>query len=553
MKKTTFHGGIFLLILLTYGLPLYSQDIEWEKSIGGKHADYLFDAIPTADYGFILAGSSLSGKTGKKLQANQGDLDYWIWKMDEKGEMEWQKSFGGSGLDLLKCIKHTNDGGFILAGNSKSGKSGDKSSELLGGDDIWILKLDAKGNVLWQLALGGEGQDLLGDLIVTQDGGFLIGINSSSSSTLYNQSQTDLKRTDKSKLLLKSTNSFGNLDFWIVKIDRNGDLEWERSYGGQYSDKIQSILESKDGSFLIGGTSNSTEYTTSTETNLGYAKTEKNYGMLDYCVLKLDKKGELLWEKVFGGDKDDFLMTVVETSKGNYILGGNSWSQVTGNKDCTNKSGSDFWIIEINVHGEIIWQKSYDIDKNDKLTSMFLGSDESILIGGMAVSETQGTPKRDKEGVGDFVLIKTSLSGDEVWRKYIGSNDQNALSKVFEARDGGYILSGTANGKSSRDRKSSVGREDFWVVKLKDKSKKEVVKETIEAFPNPVETFTNVIVNYEFKSGEIFLYDLSGRLHQNFAIENRTIPLNMTGLPRGIYVVKVKTDVQENGLKIMKL
>ncbi|WP_321539780.1 hypothetical protein [Flavobacterium piscinae] len=72
-------------------MRLFSQDILWEKSIGGKHADYLFDAVPTADYGFLLAGSSLSGKTGKKTDANQGDLDYWLWKMNEHGDLEWQK------------------------------------------------------------------------------------------------------------------------------------------------------------------------------------------------------------------------------------------------------------------------------------------------------------------------------------------------------------------------------------------------------------------------------------------------------------------------------
>ena len=100
----------------------YSQDILWEKSYGGKHAEYLFDVIPTPDYGFILAGSSLSKKTGNKTEDNRGDLDYWVWKMDEKGTPEWQKSFGGSGVDILYSVRITNDGGFILAGTSSSNK-----------------------------------------------------------------------------------------------------------------------------------------------------------------------------------------------------------------------------------------------------------------------------------------------------------------------------------------------------------------------------------------------------------------------------------------------
>ena len=95
--------------------PAIAQDIQWEKSYGGKHADYLFDVIPTPDYGFILAGSSLSKKTGNKTEDNRGDLDYWVWKMDEKGDLDWQKTFGGSGQDKLRCVLLTNDGGFLLA------------------------------------------------------------------------------------------------------------------------------------------------------------------------------------------------------------------------------------------------------------------------------------------------------------------------------------------------------------------------------------------------------------------------------------------------------
>jgi len=83
-----------------------SQDILWEKSYGETHADYLFDAQPTADYGFILAGSSVSNKTGSKADDNNGDLDYWICKIKEKGELDWQKNFEGSGFDLLQSIKN---------------------------------------------------------------------------------------------------------------------------------------------------------------------------------------------------------------------------------------------------------------------------------------------------------------------------------------------------------------------------------------------------------------------------------------------------------------
>ncbi len=145
-----------------------------------KHADYLFDVQPTVDYGFILAGSSVSGKNGNKTEVSQGNLDYWIWKMDEKGDLDWQKSFGGSGSDFLQCIKLTSDAGFILAGSSSSGKGLQKRDDSRGQDDFWVIKLDAKGGEMWQKTIGGNGQDKLNTIIQTRDGGYLLGGSSSS-------------------------------------------------------------------------------------------------------------------------------------------------------------------------------------------------------------------------------------------------------------------------------------------------------------------------------------------------------------------------------------
>ncbi len=145
-----------LCVLLSAG-SLQAQDILWEKSYGGKHSEYLFDAQPTPDYGFILAGSSLSQKTGNKTEAAAGDLDYWVWKMDEKGELDWQKAFGGSGADLLQAVRLTKDGGFILAGTSDSKKGDQKKDDGFGKEDFWIIKLNAKGGEQWQRTIGGAG------------------------------------------------------------------------------------------------------------------------------------------------------------------------------------------------------------------------------------------------------------------------------------------------------------------------------------------------------------------------------------------------------------
>ena len=204
----------YVLFLVFCPLLTYSQDILWEKSYGGTHADYLFDAQPTADYGFILAGSSLSNKTGNKTDDNQGDLDYWIWKMDEKGDLDWQKSIGGSGFDLLQSIKNTNDGGFILGGTSGSGKGLQKNEDCKGVTDFWVIKLNASGGEQWQRTIGGSGQDELLCAFQTKDGGYMLGGSSSSNPPIISEIKPDAKSlgTTKSDLFNKSEKSRGNMD-----------------------------------------------------------------------------------------------------------------------------------------------------------------------------------------------------------------------------------------------------------------------------------------------------------------------------------------------------
>src|SRR5690606_38623750 len=120
-----------------------------------------------------LAGSSVSGNTGNKKQANEGNLDYWLWKMNEHGQQEWQKNIGGSGRDLLYSVANTNDGGFILGGSSDSNsKAGVKKQDCKGAEDYWVVKLDARGDILWERTLGGRGQDVLTNILVLKDGGY---------------------------------------------------------------------------------------------------------------------------------------------------------------------------------------------------------------------------------------------------------------------------------------------------------------------------------------------------------------------------------------------
>jgi hypothetical protein len=543
MKKTTLFLWQMALAFCLCFSTVFSQEILWEKSFGGQQADYLFDVVPTADYGFLLAGSSVSNKSGNKNDSNRGDMDYWVWKMNEKGEFEWQKAMGGNAQDKLKVVLLTNDGGFLLAGSSESDKGLDKKERSKGDSDFWLIKLDAKGGEIWQKTIGGSGHDELTCAKRTRDGGFIIG------------GTTDSEQSED-----KTTPNYGGMDYWVLKLDSEGKIEWQQSFGGNYKDELRSITETKDGGYLVGGSSNSSDTGT---------KNQKNRGQADYWIIRLDKDGNEQWQKTIGGDKDDQLFVVQLTEDGNYLLGGNSNSETSEDKLSRNESGTDFWVIKLNDEPTILWQESYNIGKIDVLTSLLENDDQTILLGGYTQGEIIKrksipatktgkaktktiAPENMKKGTADYVAIKLNTKGEEIWRKEVGSKGEDILKKVIETRDGGYLMAGTSKGAISDDRNSSKGSNDFWVVKLKDKDKKVKERVKVEAIPNPATDFTNVIVGFEFTEGTATLVDLAGHILQQFPIKERTIPIDLQGLPMGIYVVNIKTDEGSAGVKIIK-
>ncbi len=501
----------------------FSQKILWEQSYGGIHAEHLMDAIPTADYGFILAGSSVSGKTGNKKQDNAGNLDYWIWKMNEHGEQEWQKSIGGEGRDLLYSISHTFDGGFILGGSSDSDATeGIKKEDCKGNEDYWVVKLDAGGAIEWERTLGGKGQDILTKVIPTKDGGYILGGSSGS-----DQSE-DKKRDCR-----------GGLDFWIVKLDNKGKTEWETTLGGQYQELLRSMVITDDGGYLLGGYTNSPTSDDKSTDNLSG----------DFWVVKLDKDGRVEWERTYGGDGNDDLYVLLPTQDGNYILGGHSNSSFA-------KSGTDVLLIKIDKNGLPLWQDNYDIGLMDLLTSLTEAPDGTLIAGinSKGVNHPNTKSAKKKEGIDDYILMKLSAEGREDRTRNIGSSGVDILKKVIITRDEGYLLAGTSEAnRPSRQRNSQMGGNDFWVVKLADEDKEKVKKLDIEAFPNPALNYTNVVVGYDYERGTATLFDINGRQLQKFELSgSRTIPVNMSGLPMGVYVVQIETDVQKDGIKIMK-
>src|SRR5690606_34211092 len=235
---------------------------EWDKTIGGNSGDILYSISFTSDNGLILGGHSASDISGDKTENNIGLSDYWVLKLDSSYNIEWQNTIGGNDTDTMESVIEDNDGGFILAGNSLSNISGDKTENSNGIYDLWVVKLDNLGNIIWQNTLGGNASDFLRALTLSNDGGCIV----------TGSSQSNISGD-------KNENTLGWADYWVLKINSNGILTGQNTIGGFGADASFSILQDTDGGFVIGGASDS---------SISGDKTQNSQGSFDYWVVKID-------------------------------------------------------------------------------------------------------------------------------------------------------------------------------------------------------------------------------------------------------------------------
>lgn len=503
MRKTLL--SVFCLFSM-YGLSA-QQNVLWEKSIGGEQAEYLYNAISTPDYGFLILGSSASDTTGDIQKKNQGSLDYFIWKMDENGQQEWQNSFGGNGSDFLYAAQSTSDGGYVLVGASTSSKSGDKISENQGNEDIWVIKIDAQGKTQWQNSFGGNGNDIPVEIIRTKDKGYLIAANSNSTPSQYKKSE-----------------NFGGNDYYIIKLNEKGEILWEKTYGGSFDDKIKSVIETKDG-FVLVGNSNSpiSGNKTIDQTSNGA------------WIVQITQKGEIISEQNLNLNSENQLISFQEHENG-YLF---SILEKAENKLNPKVIQTDFTFQT---------QKTTELEIDNDLTITEIKLiDNKFLLTANKIS-TLGQLKSNNHSIESYYITQSfDENGSKVWNKQFGEEGFNYLEKAITTRDGSIILFGN----STQQAKGNKGQSDFYLVKL-GKEEDDIKRVYVETYPNPTRDFVNVLINKEFEKAIIEVYNLTGQHLQTKEVKYRSTPISLGNYPAGVYILKIKTDNQTESIKIIK-
>ncbi|HNM09414.1 MAG TPA: hypothetical protein PKK72_12575, partial [Chitinophagales bacterium] len=297
-------------------------EIEWQNTIGASNDDDFRTLIQTDDGGYFVGGVSFSNVNGDKTEHTNGFMDYWVLKLNSLGSVEWQNTIGAAGTDVLESVTQSADGGYLVGGYSFSGASGDKSENNVGGNDLWLVKLNSLGEIEWENTIGGNLDDKLQSVNVTSDSGYIIGAQSTS--TISGD---------------KTEDSIGYSDYWIIKLNSFGIIEWQNTIGGTESENIGSVFQTSDGGYFIGGYSKS---------DISGDKTEIGYGSDDFWLAKTNNVGMIEWDFNIGGNSSDILRCAIQTADGGFIVGGYSSSPISGNKT-ENSFGitNDYWVVKL--------------------------------------------------------------------------------------------------------------------------------------------------------------------------------------------------------------
>jgi len=445
-------------------------DEVWEKYFSGQNHDFLSATVNTQDGGFVLAGTSFSSKGLDKKEDSKGGSDFWLIRINEFGDELWQKTIGGASDEEARAVIQTTDMGFFVAGNVQN------SSKGYGSKDVLVVRLDKNGKELSQLVLGGKGLDEVEKMIPTKDGGALLGVYSRSGAVAG--SGMPEAGSKASSRMPKASGNFGEGDYWIIKLNKEGKVEWEKNFGGKGDDHLRTLALTSTG-YLIGGESRSER------------SGNKTVGIeegTDLWLISLNERGEEIWQRSYNFKNRDVLMgmSVIhnpstdnnQPSTKGILLGG--YTQAEGRIETDDET---FWMLYLDQNGNEQWRKHVKGEsrkREERLSDIKLNRDGSIVLAGTSAEEL----------------------GKENW-KIVKLGDKQ-IDQLIEKQD----IKIYPNPVS-----------DYAYVEIGFEGLREGVFEA-----------------------EITVYDMGGRQLQSLKTKNKVTKVNTQNLVQGAYLVSVKTN-----------
>ena len=444
--KTTYSIFIFLFYCFEVISQVPNTKI-WDFRYGGASAEFPSNILQTLDHGFLVSGYSFSTVSFNKTDSSRGNTDYWIVKTDSTGNIIWDKTFGGIGSDFMTSAIELPDSGFLLCGYSNSDSSGDKTQHNINSNfsnfDFWIIRIDKNGNKTWDKTFGGNQSDILHKMLLLKNNSFLLGGATLSDST------ADM-----------SHHTYGNRDYWIIKIDSNGNKLWDFNYGGSLYDYLYTINQTSDNGFVLGGESRSPANSCKSQDSISSEN--------DFWILKIDSNGIKMWDKTIGGDAVDNFSDLLILPGDKILICGTSNSGIGYDKTELNHGNIsyDYWIIKTDSLGNKLWDKVYGGIGNDDGIYNISKINNGFLLTGTSYCDISGDKSEynilnNEQGW----AIAIDTLGNKLWDKTLSSNAHIEFCQGLQTKDSCFVfLSFTdINGGDVSQERESL--RDYWLVK----------------------------------------------------------------------------------------
>jgi hypothetical protein len=517
---------MIILIALSFSvntIQAQNFNIISQRCYGGAPGPRGAKIIPNGE-GFTVFATILPGNnhapSGCPAKSN-----LWLYQIDANGDLVWNRCYGGNSDDDAIDMLKTSDNGFLLSALTLS-NDGDVSYNP-GTVSIWIIKTDSIGQLEWERCYGGSNWEWVYRIRETPDGGYIfIGwTNSTDGDISYNNGTTDM---------------------WVVKINSLGEIEWERCYGGSYIDWGQSIVLTKDGGYLAGGITSSSDGDVSCTIAFPGAH-------FDIWVLKLDPHGEIEWQNCYGGTYTEALYEIKQTSDGGYILLAATSSNdgdVSGfSGEPGNHKTVDMWVVKLDSRGNLEWQRCLGGNKREIPTNIVQLSDGGYLVGGSSESNNGifYCPPC-VQGALTMWLVKLSPEGEIEWTQYVDSPGDNALYDFHVFSDMHYLLLGLAKwpgGMLVCDGPFNHDSGYNWIVEIQDTTMSVSTLKPehliINVYPNPASTelWLQMPENIPLAQAQIEMFSPTGRLIYRAQPVGQFHKIETACLPSGLYMVRL--------------
>ncbi len=503
---------VFLFFIPSW-LVAQNPTLVWAKTFGGSSTESAYSVVVTKDNKYLVAGLSRS-YNGDLDSMRYPSSDVWLLKLDENGNLLWKKTYGGSGAEGMYAIVQTLDNGFIMVGSTTS-VDGDVTVNK-GNSDGWVIKIDSVGTIQWQKTIGGSDKDYFLSVFQTQNGDYIVGGYSQSSDKDFPQNS-------------------GKNDMWVLKLDSRGNIVWKKRIGGSDDDYLSQLTNIDDKTFAIAARTQSTD--------------GDMVGAFGDFSVKMDSSGNIVWKKSFEGLglKEFYGATM---SQKNIVFVG---MQIVDRTLPQLAYSWDFLVTKSDTAGNRLWSKIFGGSKADYTHSVQSLPNGDLLITG--VTQSNDFDITGNHGDLDFWVIRIdSLGNLKNASCYGGSNEDQSFGSAID-KQGNLILVGFAT-SSNGTFTQNKGTYDLAVIKLRYdlvSTAESSSDADILIYPNPVEDALNIKIP-PLSIAPIFrLYDITGKLMYQSEKGQNIETIDMHTFPKGFYILTYQLGSTYHAQKISKL